>query len=122
MVNPKAKIHDETNGLNYTLHGDYCLPDLEIDQGHPLGKYGRARLRYLKEHRPGLYTRLLLSGELNEDCYQAEHLLETMLPRMAEEAGITELLKADDPMKWVGTMNAIKAQGEEIIRNESICV
>lgn len=122
MMNPTAKIHDETNGLNYTLHGDYCLSDIEIDQGHTHGKCGREQLRYLKEQRPGLYTRLLLSGKLNDDCYQAglqaEHLLETMLPRMAEESEITALLKADDPMKWVGTMNTIKAQVEEIIRNE----
>ena len=55
-------IHDEENGLDYTLHGDYYLPDIEVDPGQSIGKYGRARLRYLQEHRPILYNRLLLSG------------------------------------------------------------
>ena len=117
-------IHDEKNGLNYTLHGDYYLPDIEVDPGHPIGKYGRARLRYLQEHRSIMYNRLLLSGKLYDDLHRAdeetERLLDTMLSQMAKDAGITEALKVSDPMKWVGMMNAIKAQVEEIIWNELI--
>ena len=118
-------IHDERNGLDYTLHGDYYLPDIEVDPGQPIGKYGRARLRYLQEHRSNVYTRLLLSGKLYDDLHQvdagAEHLLDTMIPQMAKDAGITETLKASDPLKWVGMMNTIRAQVEEIIWNELIC-
>ena len=124
MTNLKACIHDENNGLNYTLCGDYYLPDLEIGSVYPLGKYGRLRLQYLKENRPGLYTELLLSGKLNgvlhQTDLQASRLLDTMIPQMAKDAGVTEKLKASDPMKWVGMMNAIKAQVEEIIWNDII--
>ena len=59
-------IHDARNSLNYTLHGDYYLPDITAESGKPLGKYGRARLRYLKEHRSNIYTRLLLTGNRSD--------------------------------------------------------
>ena len=118
-------IHDERNGLDYTLHGDYYLPDTEVDLGQPIGKYGRARLRYLQEHRSIIYNQLLLSGKLYDDLHradeEAERLLDMMLSQMAKDAGVTEMLKASDPMKWVGMMNTIKAQVEEIIWNELIC-
>lgn len=107
------------NGIHYTLHGDYYLPDLEVEAGYPLGKYGLARMKYLEEQRPGLYTRLLLSGKLYDDLHQADeqahHLLNTMIPQMAKEAGVTELMKMMNQMRWVGMMNAIKGQVEEII-------
>lgn len=124
MNNLAKHIHDDNNGLDYTLHGDYYLPDIEVDPGYPLGKYGMARMQYLQEHRPGLYTRLLLSGKLNDDLHQADvqaqHLLETMIPQMAKEAGVTEQMKMTDQLRWVGLMNAIKAQVEEIIWNSII--
>ena len=117
-------IHDERNGLDYTLHGDYYLPDIEVDPGQPIGKYGRARLRYLQEHRSIIYNQLLLSGKLYDDLHRADEeakrLLDMMLSQMAKDAGVTEMLKASDPMKWIGMMNAIKAQVEEIIWNEVI--
>ena len=117
-------IYDESNGLHYTLHGDYYLPDFGVEPGYPLGKYGTVRMQYLKQHRPGLYTRLLLSGKLNDDLHQvdvqAQHLLETMIPQMVKEAGVTEQLKMTDQLRWVGMMNTIKAQVEEIIWNEII--
>ena len=82
------------------------------------------RMQYLEEHRPGLYTRLLLSGKLNDDLYQtdvqAQHLLDTMIPQMAKEAGVTEQLKMTDQLRWIGMMNTIKSQVEEIIWNEII--
>ena len=66
------KIHDDKNGLDYTLCGDYYLPDLGVEPGYPLGKYDMVRMQYLKEQRPGLYTRLLPSGKLNDDLHQAD--------------------------------------------------
>lgn len=112
------------NGLDYTLVGDYYLPDIEIKASQPLGNYGRARMKYLKEHRPGLYSRLLLSGkmydDLNEVDAEAQRLLDEVIPQMAAEAGVDEGLKAADPMRWVRMMNAIKAQVEEIICNNVV--
>ena len=119
-----SKIHDSKNGLDYTLVGDYYLPDIEIEASQPLGKYGRARMKVLKEHRPGLYSRLLLSGKLYDDLrevdVEAQHLLDEMIPQMTAEAGVNEDLKAADPIRWVGMMNTIKAQVEEIIWNDLI--
>ena len=121
-----TNIHDSRNGLNYTLHGDYYLPVITVESGKPLGKYGRARLCYLKEHRPNVYTRLLLSGklyvDLNETDAEAQRLLETIIPAMAKQAGVTEKLKAVDPSQWIGMMNVFKAQVEEMIWKELICV
>ena len=119
-----SRVHDSQNGLNYTLVGDYYRPDIEIEVSQPLGKYGRARMKYLKEHRPGLYSRLFLSGKLYDDLHEADseaqRLLDQMIPQMAAEAGINEDLKAADPMRWVGMMNTIKAQVEEIICNNVV--
>ena len=119
-----SKIHDSQNGLNYTLVGDYYLPDLEIESSQPLGKFGRARMKYLKEYQPGLYSRLLLGGKLCDDLREvdaeAQRLLDEMIPKMAAEAGVDEGLKAADPKRWVGLMNTIKAQIEEIIWNDVI--
>lgn len=119
-----SRIHDSKNGLDYTLVGDYYLPDIEIEASQPLGKYGRARMKYLKEHRPGLYSRLLLSGKLYNDLHEvdanAQRLLDQMIPQMAAEAGVDEGLKAADPMRWVRMMNAIKAQVEEIIWSDIV--
>ena len=116
-----SRIHDSTNGLDYTLVGDYYLPDLEIESSQPLGKFGRARMKYLKEHRPGLYSQLLLSGKLYDDLHEvdaeAQRLLDQMIPQMAAAAGVDEKLKVDDQMRWVGMMNTIKAQVSEIIWN-----
>lgn len=106
-------IHDDKNGLDYTLHGDYYLPELGVEPGYPLGKYGIVRMQYLKEHRPILYTKLLLSGKLNDDLHQAnvqaQHLLNTMIPQMAKEAGMTEKLKMTDQLHWVGMMTVISS-------------
>ena len=119
-----SRVHDSQNGLNYTLVGNYYLPDLEIESSRPIGKFGRARMKYLKEYRPGLYSRLLLSGKLYDDLHEvdaeAQHLLDEMISRMAVDAGINKQLKAADPMRWVGMMNTIKAQVEEIICNNVV--
>ena len=116
-----SKIHDSQNGLDYTLVGDYYLPDLENESCQPIGKYGRARMKYLKEHRLGLYSRLLLSGnDLHEADPEAQSLPDQIIPRMAAEASVNEELKAIDPMRW-GMMNTIKAQVEEIMNWSTPC-
>lgn len=125
MAELMKHITDETNGLTYTLHGDYYLPDVEIPkETRPIGKYGAMRLAYLEAHRPGLFTRLLLSGKLDAHLAdvneQANARLESMLPRMAAAEGVNEELKANDPMKWVGLMNNLKACVEESILAELV--
>src|SRR5699024_9199404 len=112
--------------LTYTRCGDYYIPDLKLSEQPeaPIGKYGRMRQRYLKEHRPGLYSSWILSEQLYplllEIDRAAREQMETMLPRMMEAAGVTEELKARDPMRWVGLMNTLKAQAEEIVFSEII--
>ena len=126
MKHLEKHILDEKNGLHYILNGDYYLPDITAEPGKPLGKYGRARLRYLKEHRSDVYSRLLLSGklfnDLNETDAEAERLLEATIPMMVKQACVTEKLKAVDPSQWIGMMNVFKAQVEEMIWKELICV
>ena len=114
------------NDLTYTRNGDYLIPDLEMSEqpAQSLGKYGRMRKIYLQEHRPGLYSRLLLSEKLQAHLLEidrtAHRRLEQMMPELAKAAGATEELKASDPMKWVGLMNNCKAQAEEIILTELV--
>ena len=124
----QTQIFDETNGLSYTLHGDYYLPDLELpaEEKIYLGKYGRAYQNYLKNHRKVIYTTLLTSGRLNQSCKEVEdratERLGLLMKQMAKNEGITEQLKASDQMAWVGAMNNIKNRVEEIIFAEIIYV
>ena len=124
MITLPSKIHGYNNGLDYTLVGDYYLPELKPFEAPPLGKYGRMRLRYLKEHRPCTYTALSLSGKLYDDLHDADEtaqrMLDQLIPQMAKDADVTEEMKASDPMRWIGMMNTIKAQVEEIIFDEVI--
>ena len=114
------------NSLTYTMNGDYQIPDLKLSeqQSKPLGKYGRMRKSYLKEHRPILYNQLLMSEKLYPHLIEidetAQSRLEQMMPQLAKDAGATEQLKASDPMRWVGLMNTCKAQAEEILMAELI--
>ena len=129
------------NNLTYTQNGDYLIPDLSLSEQpeKPLGKYGRLRKAYLKEHRPLIYNQLLLTEKLyphlieidetaQEKLYPhlieidetAQNRLEQMMPQLAAAAGATEQLKASDPMRWVGLMNTCKAQAEEILMTELI--
>lgn len=112
--------------LSYTKVGDYYIPDLTLDD-HPdkeIGAYGRMRERYLKEHHPGRYSYMLLHGTLYlhflEIDEAAQGYLDTMIPHMADVAGVTEELKAHDQMAWMGRMNTIRAQVEEMIRADLI--
>ena len=114
------------NNLTYTRNGDYLIPDLSLSEqpSKPLGKYGRMRKTYLKEHRPILYNQLLMTEKLYPHLAEidetANRRLEQMMPQLAEAAGATEQLKARDPMQWVGLMNSCKAQAEEILLTELI--
>ena len=112
--------------LTYSRNGDYYIPDLTLaeQQDKPIGKYGRMRKRYLKEHCPTLYSALILSEKLYPHILEideaANRRLETMMPELMKSAGVTEQLKASDPMSWVGLINTLKAQAEEIILSELI--
>ena len=114
------------NKLTYTRCGDYYIPDLKLSEQPeaPIGKYGRMRRRYLKEHRPGLYSSLILSEKLYPHLLEigraARERMDAMLPRIMEETGVTKELKARDPMRWVGLMNTLTAQVEEVIQSELI--
>ena len=114
------------NNLTYTRNGDYLIPDLNLSEQpeKPLGKYGRMRKAYLKEHRPLIYNQLLLTEKLYPHLIEidetAQSRLEQMMPQLAKDAGATEQLKASDPMRWVGLMNTCKAQAEEILMAELI--
>lgn len=114
------------NTLTYSKNGDYQIPNLKLSsqQTPPLGKYGRMRKTYLKEHRPVLYNQMLLSEtlypHLTEIEQAADSRMEQMMKELPEMQGVTESLKASDPMKWVGLMNNCKAQAEELILAELI--
>ncbi len=121
----KKQIYDEKNRLSYTLHGDYYLPDLEINGEEPIyGKYGIMRKQFLKEHRSARYQYLVLIGKLTEHLNQvdkeAREKVEMLVEQMAEQWGVTKELKMQDQMEWVRRMNNIKANVEEIALKEII--
>ena len=123
----KKQIYDEKNGMSYTLHGDYYLPDLVLREEEPTyGKYGMLRKQFLKEHRSARYQYLLLTGKLNEHLNQtdqeAREQVETLMKQMTEKQGVTEELKAQDQMKWVRLMINIKSSAEEIVLKNMIYV
>ena len=116
----KKQIYDEKNGLSYTLHGDYYLPDLELNEEEPVyGKYGIMRKQFLKEHRSARYQYLVLTGKLTEHLNQVgkevREKVEMLVEQMAEQWGVTEELKMQNQMEWVRRMNNIKATAEEIV-------
>ena len=112
--------------LTYRKNGEYLIPDLTLSnqEQRPLGKYGRMRKKFLREQRPVLWNQMILSEtlypHLREIDTAARSRLEQMLPTLAKAAGVTEELKASDPLKWAGLMNTCKAQAEETILNELI--
>ena len=111
----KKQIYDEKNGMSYTLHGDYYLPDLVLREEEPTyGKYGMLRKQFLKEYRSARYQYMLLTGKLNEHLNQIDQevreQVETLMEQMTEKQGVTEELKAQDQMERVRLMNNIKAR------------
>ena len=119
-------IYNERNGLWYELQGDYYIPCLVLDEeeNQPIGMWGRKYLRYIKERRPVLHTTLLLSGKLNshlaEIDNQATEMFDRLVKQLAEKEDVTEQLKAQDQMAWVGAMNNIRNRAEEIVNTEII--
>ena len=115
-------IHDEKNGLDYELCGDYYLPYLKAPELPELGRFGKEHLRYLKKCHPGVYDGLLLSGKLGEYLQstdtQAEKMFSRLVKQLAEKEGITKTLKAANQMTWVGQMNSIHARAKEIVLYE----
>ena len=112
--------------LTYRPEGDYLIPNLmlPVEEAKMIGKYGRLRLRYLKQHRPILYTNLKTTCTLNQHLAEIEQTanerMECLIVQMAERQGVTETLKAADQIKWIGLMNNIRQSAEEIILDELI--
>ena len=122
----KKRIYDEKNGISYTLQGDYYLPDIALsnEEQQPVGIWGQRHLWYIKQHHKVLYTNLLTSGKLNgylvDIDKQAEEMFSRLVKQMAEREGVTETLKAENQMEWVGRMNNIRSRATEIVNNDLI--
>ncbi len=116
----------ERMGGTYHQEGDYFLPDLLPPESFSVGIWGQRRKHFLKTQREPIYTALLLSGKLDshlsEVGAQAEAMLFQLVKQMAEQESITEQLKADNQMEWIGRMNSIRNRVEEIVNNELIFI
>ena len=119
-------IYDEKNGLWYELQGDYYIPCINLpeEEQQPVGLWGQRHLRYIKQNRKVLYLNLLTSGKLNsylaEIDQQAEDMFFRLVKQMAEREGVTEQLKADNQMEWVGRMNNIRNRVTEVVNHDII--
>ena len=116
----------ERNGITYELRGEQYYPLLELPEQKEIGKYGNLYLEYLKAHRKGYHTTLLMEGTLNQLLYEidveAETMVERIITNLAAERGIDEDLKVRDMLSWVAEMNNIKASAEEIVLREVVYV
>ncbi len=116
----------EQNGGTYRQVGDYYLPNITIpkEDTEPIGIWGQRHLRYLKQHRKILFINLLTSGKLNshlaEIDKEATDMCFRLVKQLAEQEGVTEALKAENQMEWVGRMNNIRNRAEEVVYNEII--
>ena len=113
--------------ITYSKYGDYYLPNLAVSGEEPTyGRFGRMRLKYLKEHRRAAYINLKTSGQLtyylNEIDREANEMLRLLIKQMAQAQGISEQLKEEDQMAWVGAMNNIRSAAEETVANELIYI
>ena len=111
--------------LTYTRNGDYLFPDLRLEDADlPIGKFGLLRKRYLKEHKRGWYSSLLLTGKLDEHLAEIDRTcterVDLITNQLAQREGVTEALKATDQMTWVARMNSIRARAEEIVLSELV--
>ncbi|MGN0549848.1 MAG: TnpV protein [Acutalibacteraceae bacterium] len=119
-------ITDGKTGISYTLQGDYYLPDLALppEEKMPIGIWGQRHLRYIRQHKRLLYANLLTSGMLNEYLVdidrQADEMFSRLIKQMAECEGVTEKLKAENQMEWVGRMNNIRSKANEMVNNDLI--
>ena len=118
-------LYEQTGGT-YTMQGDYRLPNLTLpdEEERPIGVWAHRRRQYLKQHHKILYYNLLTKGILNshlaEVQQRASELEETLVKQMAQKAGLTEQMKAEDMMKWVRLMNNIRNSAQEIVKNQVI--
>lgn len=117
----------EENGIRYTLGEDgLYYPDLKLPEGtdYEIGRYGRLRAEYLKEHHRVQYMNLLLDGKLNEYLHQVDEecydMLERLMAQMKARQGVTEQLKAENMMLWVGMLNNIRASAEEVVLKDIV--
>ena len=126
MQELKAKIYDKTNGISYTLMGDYYIPDVKLpeDDDRPIGKWGRMHQAYLEETNPLLLNHLTLTGKLHTYLAdldeQAQKRYRRIVRQMAEDEGVTEDLKRRSEWEWVKAMDSIVNRAEETIRHELI--
>ena len=124
---PKTKI-DERTGIEYHLEGEYYVPNIVAPKQEKivLNKYGRMRLKYLKEHKKANYTIMLMDGTLNAHLKEIQETAQTraeqIINQLKEKSDLTEDMKNTDMLYWVGTMNSIKAQAEEIVFSELIYI
>ncbi|NCB94191.1 MAG: TnpV protein [Clostridia bacterium] len=115
------------NGIGYTLaDNEIYYPDLELTEqtDYQIGKYGSMRQNYLKEHHKAAYSKLLLNGELNEHLHnvdvECEQRMKVIVRQMQERQGVSEQLKAENQMQWVGMMNNIRQAAEEVVLQELV--
>ena len=127
MSELRKKIHDDNNGLDYVLVGDCYLPVLSLpEETRPIGCWGMLRKEYLKEHKSGMYSCLLLTARLDSHLAdvdeQAQERFELIEAQMRSAEGVTEDLKAQNPMEWVRRANNIRNRAQEIVLNELVYV
>ena len=124
MSELRKKIHDDNNGLDYVLVGDYYLPVLSLpEETRPIGCWGMLRKEYLKEHKSGMYSCLLLTARLDSHLADVnEQAQERFEAQMRSAEGVTEDLKAQNPMEWVRRANNIRNRAQEIVLNELVYV
>ena len=110
--------------LTYTMQGDYRIPDLEAPESPKVGKYGMLRRTFLREHKDGIYTGMMLDGTLNSHLEEVDAQANRMMDKLTEQLkvlnGVTEQMKAEDQMKWVGLMNSIRHSAEEVVLRDLI--
>ena len=123
----KTKI-DERTGIEYHLEGDYYIPNIAIPKQEKIifNKYGRMRLKYLKEHKKADYTIMLMNGTLNIHLKEiqeiADNRVQQIISGLKAKSDLTEDMKNTDMFYWVGTINSIKAQAEEIVFRELVYI
>ena len=119
-------IHDEKNGFDYKLVGDYYIPCLKAPEAPKVGRFGMLYRDYLRTHNKVTYSGLMLSGKLKEHIEdidrQAEDMFSQLVDRMKHAEGVSEQLKAADQLEWVRRMNSIRNRAEEIVKSEVLFV
>ena len=124
----KQHITDEKTGIDYTLHGDYYLPDFSLpaEEEIPIGVWGERHKQFLKKHQRSVYNEFLVSGKLQTYLAKidrdAQEMFDLLVRQLAEQEGVTEQLKAENQMEWVHKMNSVRNRATEIVNHELIYV